>query len=150
MGQRDVEVGPEDFAQHAAHLDLVAGIDASISQLQLLIRAKPGTYIEAEYNYEMDGKDILATVPYQKLLDSAYANRYDLRLAKSAVEYNDMNLKYQKALAVPDLNLSLGYDRRGGYVPNYTNLGIEFNLPFFNRNQGGIKQAQLTIDQGKV
>jgi cobalt-zinc-cadmium efflux system outer membrane protein len=138
------------YSLQAELADLTAGIDASISQLQLLIRAKPGTYIGAEYNYELDGRDILTTVPYQKLLDSAYKNRYDLRLAKSAVEYNDMNLKYQKALAVPDFNLSLGYDRRGGYVPNYTNLGIEFNLPFFNRNQGGIKQAQLTIDQGKV
>jgi outer membrane protein, heavy metal efflux system len=138
------------YSLQAELAGLAAGIDASISQLQLLIRAKPGTYIEAEYNYELDGKDILATVPYQKLLDSAYNNRYDLRLAKSAVTYNDLNLKYQKALAVPDFNLSLGYDRRGGTVPNFTDLGIEFNLPFFDRNQGGIKQAQLTIDQGKV
>jgi len=151
ISEKDVlSIQSQLYSLQAELAGLVAGIDASISQLQLLIRATPGTYIEAVYNYEMDGKDILATVPYQKLLDSAYNNRYDLRLAKSAVEYNDMNLKYQKALAVPDINLSLGYDRRGGYVPNYTNLGIEFNLPFFNRNQGGIKQAQLTIDQGKV
>ena len=138
------------YSLQAELATLTAGIDASISQLQLLIRAKPGTYIEAEYNYELDGRDILATVPYQKLLDSAYKNRYDLRLAKSAVEYNGVNLKYQKALAVPDFNLSLGYDKAGGTVPNFTSLGIEFNLPFFDRNQGGIKQAQLTIDQGKV
>src|SRR5476651_1530345 len=138
------------YSLQAELADLTAGIDASISQLQLLIKAKPGTYIKAAYNYELDGKDILATVPYQKLLDSAYNNRYDLRLAKSAVTYNGVNLEYQKALAVPDFSLSLGYDRRGGYVPHYTNLGIEFNLPFFDRNQGGIKQAQLTVDQGKV
>jgi len=151
ISEKDVlSIQSQLYSLQAELAGLAAGIDASISQLQLLIRAKPGTYIEAEYNYEPDGKDILATVPYQKLLDSAYNNRYDLRLAKSAVEYNDMNLRYQKALAVPDFNLSLGYDRRGGYVPHYTNLGIEFNLPFFNRNQGGIKQAQLTIDQGKV
>ena len=83
------------YSLQAELAGLVAGIDASISQLQLLIRAKPGIYIEADYNYSLDGKDILATVPYQQLLDSAYNNRYDLRLAKSAVAYNDMNLKYQ-------------------------------------------------------
>jgi cobalt-zinc-cadmium efflux system outer membrane protein len=138
------------YSLQAELADLEAGIDLSISQLQLLIRAKPGTRIEAEYNYELEGKDILTTVPYQKLLDSAYNNRYDLRLAKSAVAYNDINLKYQKALAVPDFSLSLGYDKAGGTVPNFTNLGIEFNLPFFDRNQGGIKQAKLTVDQGKV
>ncbi|HTD39919.1 MAG TPA: TolC family protein, partial [Mucilaginibacter sp.] len=86
------------YSLQAEQAALVVGIDASISQLQLLIRAKPGTYIETEYDYQLDGKDVLSTVPYQKLLDSAYANRYDLRLAKSAVVYNDMNLKYQKAL----------------------------------------------------
>ena len=151
ISEKDVlSIQSQLYSLQAELAGLAAGIDASISQLQLLIRAKPGTYIEAEYNYELDGIDVLGTVPYKNLLDSAYNNRYDLRLAKSAVEYNDMNLKYQRALAVPDINLSLGYDRRGGYVPNYTNLGIEFNLPFFDRNQGGIKQAQLTIDQGKV
>jgi outer membrane protein, heavy metal efflux system len=151
ISEKDVlSIQSQLYSLQAELAGLAAGIDASISQLQLLIRAKPGTYIEAEYNYELDGKDILATVPYQKLLDSAYNNRYDLRLAKSAVAYNDLNLKYQKALAVPDFSLSLGYDRRGGTVPNFTDLGIEFNLPVFNRNQGGIKQAQLTIDQGKV
>ena len=138
------------YSLQAELASLVVGVDANISQLQLLIRAKPGTYIETDYNYQLDGKDVLATVPYQKLLDSAYSNRYDLRLARSAVDYNDVNLKYQKALAVPDFNLSLGYDKRGSYVVNYNSLGIEFNLPFFNRNQGGIKQAKLAIDQGKV
>jgi len=151
IAEKDVlSIQSQLYSLQAELAGLEVGIDASISQLQLLIRVKPGTYIEAEYNYDLDGRDILATVPYQQLLDSAYNNRYDLRLAKSAVEYNDLNLKYQQALAVPDLNLSLGYDRRGGYVPNYTNLGIDINLPFFNRNQGGIKQAELTIDQGKV
>jgi len=138
------------YSLQAEKAGLVVGVDASIGQLQLLIRAKPGTYIETVYDYQLDGKDVLATVPYQKLLDSAYANRYDLRLAKSAVAYNDMNLQYQKALAVPDFNLSMGFDKRGSYVLNYNSLGIEFNLPFFNRNQGGIKQAKLAIDQGKV
>ncbi|MDP9077821.1 MAG: TolC family protein [Bacteroidota bacterium] len=151
ISEKDVlSIQSQLYSLQAELAGLVAGIDASISQLQLLIRAKPGTYIKTEYNYDLDGKDILATVPYQKLLDSAYNNRYDLRLAKSAVTYNDINLKYQKALAVPDFNLSLGYDKAGGTVPNFTDLGIEFNLPFFDRNQGGIKQAKLTVDQGKV
>ncbi|HZY39496.1 MAG TPA: TolC family protein [Mucilaginibacter sp.] len=138
------------YSLQAELAGLQVSVDASISQLQLLIRTKPSTYIDAQYTYDMDGKDVLTAVPYQKLLDSAYVNRYDLRLAKATVDYNDMNLKYQKALAVPDFNLSLGYDKRGSYVLNYNSLGLEFNLPFFNRNQGGIKQAQLTIDQGKV
>lgn len=129
---------------------LLVNIDSTIGQLQLLIGAKSGIYLVPDYNYDLNGKDILIKVPYQTLLDSAYVNRYDLRLAKSTVELNDINLKLQKSLAIPDFNLSMGYDRRGSYLVNFNSLGIEFNLPFFNRNQGGIKQAQLGIDQGKV
>ena len=58
-----------------------------------------------------------------------------------------MNLQLQKATAVPDVSLSLNYDKYGSYGTNYLGGGIEFNLPFFNRNQGGIKQARIAIDQ---
>lgn len=138
------------YSLQAELAGLLTTIDGTVSQLQLLIRVKPSIYIQTEYDYELDGKDKLSVIPYKMLLDSAYNNRYDLRLAKSTVNYNDMNLKYQKAHAIPDFSLSLGYDKRGSYVVNYNSLGIEFNLPFFNRNQGGIKQAKLNIDQSKV
>lgn len=151
VAEKDVlAIRSQLYSLQAELASLAVSIDADISQFRILIHAKPGTYIEAKYNYDMDGKDVLPGVPYHRLLDSAYNNRYDLRLAKANVAYNDMNLKYQKALAVPDLTLSLGYDRRGSYVLDYNSLGIEFNLPFFNRNQGGIKQARLSIEQGKT
>ncbi len=53
-------------------------------------------------------------------------------------------------MAVPDINLSLSFDKEAGYSNNFVGAGIEFNLPFFDRNQGGIKQAQLTMNQTKV
>ena len=61
-----------------------------------------------------------------------------------------MNLQLQKATAVPDFSLSVSYDKYGGYGTNFLSGGIEFNLPFFNRNQGNIKQARIAIDQSKV
>ena len=51
---------------------------------------------------------------------------------------------------MPDFSLSLNYDKYGGYGTNFLGAGIEFNLPFFNRNQGGIKQARIALDQSKV
>jgi cobalt-zinc-cadmium efflux system outer membrane protein len=56
----------------------------------------------------------------------------------------------QKATAVPDVSLSLNYDKLGGYGTNFLGAGVGFSLPFFNRNQGGIKQARIAIDQSKV
>ncbi|MGZ3754727.1 MAG: TolC family protein [Mucilaginibacter sp.] len=129
---------------------LQAGIDTVQREFKLLIKAPVNVYIKPNLDYNLDGKNILASVPYQKLLDSAYANRYDLKLAKSAIEYNDLNLRLQKATAIPDVSLSLNYDKLGAYGQNFLGAGIGFSLPFFNRNQGGIKQARIAVDQSKV
>jgi cobalt-zinc-cadmium efflux system outer membrane protein len=138
------------YSLQAEYNGLQVGIDTVQSEFKILIKANPNTYVDPQVNYDLDGKDIVATVPYQKLLDSAYVNRYDLKLAKINIDYNSMNLQLQKATAIPDFSLSLNYDKLGAYGTNYLGAGIEFNLPFFNRNQGGIKQARIAIDQSKV
>ena len=66
------------------------------------------------------------------------------------MNYNQQNLALQKALAVPDITISAGYDRLGSYVKDYNNIGIGFPLPFFNRNQGNIKQAKIGIESSRV
>jgi len=138
------------YSLQAEYNGLQAGIDTVQSEFKLLIKASPDVYIAPQVNYNLDGKDIVAGTPYQQLLDSAYINRYDLKLAKANVDYNNLNLSLQKASAVPDFSLSLNYDKLGGYGQNYLGAGIEFNLPFFNRNQGNIKQARIAIDQSQV
>jgi cobalt-zinc-cadmium efflux system outer membrane protein len=116
----------------------------------MLIKTSPNVYIQPQFNYAPNGKDLVSGMPFQRLLDSAYANRYDLKLAKTTVDYNNVNLQLQKATAIPDVSLSLSYDKYGNYGTNFIGGGIAFSLPFFNRNQGGIKQAQIAIDQSKV
>jgi len=61
-----------------------------------------------------------------------------------------MNLKLQKATAIPDVSLSFNYDKLGSYGNNFMSAGIAFSLPFFNRNQGAIKQARIAIDQSNM
>jgi cobalt-zinc-cadmium efflux system outer membrane protein len=51
---------------------------------------------------------------------------------------------------VPDLSVSVNYDKLGAYGTNYLGAGVGFSLPFFNRNQGNIKQARIAIDESKV
>lgn len=128
---------------------LLTGIDTTESQLKLLLRLPVTTDVMPVVDSAVD-QVTLTTVHYQQLLDSAYVNRFDLKLAKVNVDYNKVNLELQKATAVPDFSLSLNYDKLGGYGNNYLGGGIEFNLPFFNRNQGAIKQARIAIDQSNV
>ena len=138
------------YSLQVEYNSLEVGIDTVESQLKLLIKVNARTNLEPIVTEDITGKEILTTVPYQKLLDSAYVNRYDLRYSKTTVDYNNMNLELQKATAVPDFSLSLNYDKLGSYGTNFFSGGIEFNIPLFNRNQGNIKQARLQADQSKV
>jgi len=151
VAQKEVlRIQSQLYTLQAEYNNLLVGIDTVQSEFKILVKAKPDTYIQPVYNYDLDSKSIVETVPYQRMLDSAYVNRYDLKLAKINVDYNNMNLQVQKATAVPDFSLSLNYDKYGGYGTNFIGAGVEFNLPFFNRNQGNIKQARIAIDQSKV
>lgn len=85
----------------------------------------------------------------QALIDTAYIHRYDLKMAQSDLSINKINLAYQKSVAVPDLTLSAGWDRNGSFVHNYNFIGMQIDLPFFNRNQGNIKTAKFIVESSK-
>ena len=91
-----------------------------------------------------------SSLSLQALLDTALQNRNDLMMAQADIDISEMNLKYQKSLAVPDLTLSAGWDRNGSFIHNYNYIGLQFDLPFFNRNQGNIKTAKFTIESNKL
>jgi len=150
IAQKEVlRIQSQLYSLQSEYNDLLLNIDATQSEFKLLIKAKPSAYILPDMQVDSQMPK-LESVPYQKLLDSAYVNRYDLQAAKTAITYSDINLKLQRATAVPDFSLSLNYDKLGAYGQNFLGAGIEFNLPFFNRNQGGIKQARIAVDQSKV
>jgi outer membrane protein, heavy metal efflux system len=87
----------------------------------------------------------LDKITYHSLLDSARANRADLKLAQTNLLYNERNLKLQKAMAIPDIEVGLSYDLKGNYPEKYTGLGIKIPIPLFSRNQGEIKKAQIGL-----
>ena len=72
-------------------------------------------------------------------------NRPDLLLAHKEVEYEQRNLKLQKATRAPDVTLGLEYDRAGSYTTNYYGIGASMDLPVFNRNQGEVRAAKATV-----
>ena len=86
----------------------------------------------------------------QSLVDTAYANRNDLKFSENKLALNFQNLALQKAMAVPDLTVGITYDKRGGYVDNSMIFSLTMDLPFFSRNQGNIKAARISIDQSKT
>jgi cobalt-zinc-cadmium efflux system outer membrane protein len=87
--------------------------------------------------------------PLQNLIDTALCSRFDLKAAQADVAYNRQNVAFQKALAIPDLQAIAGWDKNGSYVHNYNYVGIQVNVPIFDRNQGSIKSALSSLQSSE-
>jgi cobalt-zinc-cadmium efflux system outer membrane protein len=86
----------------------------------------------------------------EQVAESAKENRPDYKLALLEEDYSNKLLAYEKSLRVPDLTFGMNYDRNGSTMLDFVGIGVSFDLPFFNRNQGGIKKAQIGIEKAKV
>lgn len=78
------------------------------------------------------------------LAQQAKNSRADYLVNQYTLAQNNDNLVLQKALAKPDFTVGASYDQNSSYARHYVGLQISVPLPFFNRNQGNIKSAQLS------
>jgi len=69
------------------------------------------------------------------------APKLQLQNLQSAKEL--LNLRYEKATKIPDVTISLGYNRRQGR-DDYAFLGFEIPLPIYGKENLSIQKAKLT------
>lgn len=145
-----IRIKSQLYGLKAEYASVQNDLEALKSQLKLFTNLQP----TSELILSGDGIDPAQFRPEEKpiilLLDSARANRADLKLVKTGLNYAQNMLAVQKARAVPDLSVSLNFDLKGNYPENYTGLGVSLPIPMFNRNQGEIKKARLAIDASKL
>jgi cobalt-zinc-cadmium efflux system outer membrane protein len=79
----------------------------------------------------------------ENLFEKAKKSRADYLSEQLQLQLAQHNFSLQKALAIPDVTIGIGYDQRNSYSPNYWGLSISLPLPFLNRNQGNIKATQF-------
>ena len=75
------------------------------------------------------------------------AGRPDMKMARTNIQVSRANVNLQKSLAFPEVSLKGSYDRAGNFCDNYFAVGLSISVPVFNRNQGNIKSARLTVLQ---
>lgn len=94
----------------------------------------------------------LKTIPFdiKNLENEAIINRPDYLAKQKEIEANELNLKWQKSLSIPDITLGANYDQRSGAFQKETNLTLGIPLPLWNKNKGNIKYAQNILDQSKI
>lgn len=82
--------------------------------------------------------------------DQAIANRPDYLAKQKEIDANEINVKWQKSLSIPDITVGANYDQRSGAFNKEANLTLGIPLPLWNKNKGNIKYAQTILDQSKV
>lgn len=99
-----------------------------------------------------DFNKYLKTIPFdlKSFQDEAIANRPDYLAQQKEIEANELNVKWQKSLSIPDITLGANYDQRSGAFEKEANLSIGIPLPLWNKNKGNIKYAQTILAQSKV
>jgi outer membrane protein, heavy metal efflux system len=140
-----IRIRAQLYSFQSEYSDLIAQINDVQSELRLILQVKPTLFVNPVTDSVVLDKLDPTQYPLNALMDSAYHNRTDLQMARTATNISKLNYDYQKALAVPDLSLSVGYDEAGSFLNNYVGVGASIDLPFFNRNQGNIKSAKAQI-----
>jgi len=96
---------------------------------------------------DQDFSAFIKPVNLDDLTNTALQNRPDYLITQQDKIFAEQYLKYQRKLAVPDINLTSSYDQRGGAFQNQVNVGLSIPLPVWNRNQGNIKAASYQVKQ---
>lgn len=138
------------YTLQAEYDNLQTNINDVQSELKLLVRADPGQYFVPVANFPAIGNGEMENMNYQSLIDSAMANRPDLKAMNASIAYSNNNVLLQKAYAKPDITVTANYDRLGGYIRDYNGIGISLPIPFFNRNQGNIRNAEVQVQVSKT
>ena len=128
---------------------LLDNINDQESQLRLLLQDSTNVYIQPVIAAEIVRTDP-SRIPLKTLMDSAVLNRTDMMISRDNLTLSQQNFTLQKAMAVPDLTAGVSMDRHGGYVPNYSSISLNMDIPLFNRNQGNIKNAQIMVEDNKT
>lgn len=88
----------------------------------------------------------ITSIPFIEL-NNRLAERPDLKMARTNIQASRANVSLQKSLAFPEVSLKGSYDRAGNFCDNYFAIGLSISIPVFNRNQGNIKSARLSVLQ---
>ncbi len=119
------------------------------SELRLLLGDTTGTMYEPVIDTAAGGVPDPANLALAPIIDSALASRPDVRIAEKNLSSAETNLRLQNALAVPDVTVGGSWSRASGYVPNAYGISVSVDLPFFNRNQGSIAQAEAVVHEDR-
>ncbi|MGQ0811561.1 MAG: TolC family protein [Nitrospiraceae bacterium] len=130
-------------------IQAIQDADSARADLRQLLRLSPATQLEltTELDYHRVDPDI------GKLRNVVVDVRPDIRAKRLARSQREADLKLAKAYQYPDITIGAGYSVQGPRGPDnqqMTILNFGVPLPLFNRNQGGILQAEVAAQTAEA
>ena len=120
----------------------------SQKELKNLMKLNPTVVLEINPEGFEKSNENIGFLDVKNLVDQAKESRPDFKLAELEQTYYDKMYAYERAQKTPDVTFKALYDRNGSTML-FVGFGLSFDLPFFNRNQGNIKIAQIGQEQAK-
>jgi cobalt-zinc-cadmium efflux system outer membrane protein len=134
---------------HSQVIHALQEAESARGDLRQLLRLSPKTVMEltTELGFRRIDPDV------EKLQVAALAVRPDIRAKRHTLSQRESDLKLAKAYRIPDVTIGAGYAIQGAQGPDNPgqvalNAGIP--LPLFNRNQGGIHQAEISLQTAEA
>ena len=112
--------------------------------LRVLLALKTGEVLEPFFDESVLDRFRLDEFPFAEL-SARIAERPDLKQAEAGIRASEADVRLQRSLAFPEVSLKGAYDRAGNFCNNYFAIGLSVTVPIFNRNQGNIKSARLSV-----
>ena len=124
-------------------------IETARADLRQLLRLSPA--IDLDLTTDLVFKRLDPDI--KRLRTVAVEVRPDVRARRALFSQREAELKLAKAYRIPDVTVGAGYAIQGSRGPDNpgqvaVNLGLP--LPLFNRNQGGIRQAEVGVQTAEA
>lgn len=123
--------------------------ESARGDLRQLLRVSPKTVMEL--TTELDFRRIDPDI--ERLRVAALGVRPDIRAKRYTFSQRESDLKLAKAYRIPDVTVGAGYAVQGSQGPDNPGqaaLSVGIPLPLFNRNQGGIRQAEVAVQSAEA
>lgn len=125
-------------------IQAIQDAESARSDLRQLLRLSPATQLEltTELEYKRVDPDII------RLRSIATETRPDIQAKQHAFSQREAELRLARAYRIPDITIGAGYAVQGANGPDNSNqMAFSFGvpLPLFNRNQGGIMEAEAAL-----
>jgi outer membrane protein, heavy metal efflux system len=132
----------EYLATKTEALGIYNDYEQELSSLRTLLRLPEDTVFYVEQITPL----VVQNLDVNQLLETAVANRPDLKVMQISKKYQERNLKLQKSVGIPDIKLAYQpRDRGSNYVRPYQGFNVEMFVPLFDRNQGEIRASQFGL-----